>query len=162
MTDATTAAPAVFIPRNRPVARFVAVLASVSVALIAVWATGLFNPRVELTVDRWRMTGVDGAAVVEVRNQGPTQAHVRVEDIDDRFVRLTEPGVELHVGPRKTARVDVPFSVDCDAYQRATRTAAGTTDPGLRLEVRARGALGPGHVVSLHPTDEVNLATACS
>lgn len=161
MTEVSSTTPTVFVPRGRPVVRFVAAIALVSAALTVVWATGLFNPRVEVALDRWTMSGGDGEAVVVIRNEGPTQAHVRVEELNDPFAHFTSPIVELHIGPGKEGRVELPFTVDCDAYETARRSSRGATDPSLRLVVRARGALGPGHLISWSPSDEVDLAAAC-
>ncbi|MEY2475655.1 MAG: hypothetical protein QOG87_970 [Actinomycetota bacterium] len=160
MTDATTATEAVFVPRGRPVARFVVSIALLSAVLVVVWATGLFNPRLTVGFERWERAAVGDATIV-VRNESPAAARVRVVDVSDPFVRLTRPVAEVRVGGGREARVTIFYTVDCAGYARATRTARGATTPELRPVLRVRGPLGPSHRFLLPPSEVVSLEGAC-
>ena len=141
MIDAS-AAEAVFVPRGRPVARFVAAIGLLGAALAVVWVTGVANPRLELSLEGWEGNADDGRGVLVVRNQGLTAARVRVVRVGDEFVRLARPVSELRVGANQTRRVAFHFVVDCAAHDRATRNSVGAPDPALPLVVQARGPLG--------------------
>jgi hypothetical protein len=160
MTDATTAAEAVFVPRGRPVARFVGAIAALSAVLVIVWASGLFSPRLELAAERVELSAV-GSATIRIRSQSPASARVKVLDVSDAYVRLTRPIPEVRVDRDQTVRLTVHYAVDCAGYEAAVRTPPGATEPRLRLVIRARGPIGPGRRFTWPDGAELSLQQAC-
>jgi hypothetical protein len=152
MTDTTAQADTtVFVPKGRPVARFVAVVAALSVALGLIWATGVFSPRVDFDIEQLQV-GSPGRAAIRVHNAGMTAARVQAVDVDDPYVHLAAPSPTVLVAAHADARIAIRFVVDCASYQADARTASGATGPSLRLRLRVRGPAGAWHRVSL-PAD---------
>jgi hypothetical protein len=161
MSDATTATDeTVFVPRGRPVLRFVTALVLFTALLGVIWETGMFNPRLELTVESFQLIS-PGEAVVNVRNQGRVQARVRVVGLDGRLVRLAAPSREVRLSGGASGRLVVRYNVDCAAYEAGRATPTGETTPVLRLVVRARGPIGPDRERRWPRGDEVSLAAVC-
>lgn len=160
MTDASTATEAVFAPGRRPVARFVAAIALAAAVLIATWATGVGNPRIELTVERWERR-TPGSATLAVHNDGLAPARVKVVGAAGPFVRLVRQSPQLGVGSSGRVRLTVLYVVDCAAYARAANSAVGATSPSLHLRVRARGPIGTGRTVTWPRGDEITLGDVC-
>jgi hypothetical protein len=164
MTDATAATTATdeaaFVPRGRPVARFVAGIAAVALVLGGLWWSAVFNPRLVLELEPFDARST-GEAVVRVENHGPTDAWVRAVDVDDPFVRLAAPAPATRVVAGTVARITVGYRVDCAAYDAAKRTSRGAPSPSLRLAFEVRALLGPGRRTHVSQGGGGDLATAC-
>jgi hypothetical protein len=164
MTEASTTTTGIdgaFVPKGRPVARFVAAIAVASGVLTVLWWSALCNPRVDISIRRSDASAARGNAVLSVRNAGPTAVRVQVVDVNDRFVRLTAPSPIVAVGPRHTERVTVQYVVDCAAYHAAEKTPRGATTPALRLRVRTRAPLGLTAPSQWPHGDELGFGAAC-
>lgn len=170
MTDVpTTEAPSVFVPSGRPVLRFVAALVGVAAVFAAVWWSGLFAARVDVSVsdgfDRRTNTGV---AVITVRNEGPLRARVSRPtlwswpDSGQSFeppVRVTTQSQGRdRVDGGDTTRFTLRYAVDCEGYDRARNTERGAVSPSLRLRLHAQGRLGSGRSIDHAP---IALIGAC-
>jgi hypothetical protein len=161
-------APSVFVPTGRPVARFVAVLGGVAAAFAALWWSGLFATRVEMSVsDRFDRQTNSGVAFVTVRNRGPLPARVAPPQLASRQGRYFEPPVRLIVqAPARQVRLDggdttrftVRFVVDCFGYDRARNTERGVVSASLRPRLRVKGSLGAARSIG---RDEIVLPGAC-
>ena len=149
-----------FVPRGRPVARFVAVVVLMGAVLAAIWATGAANPRLELAFDSWEGTVREGRAVLVVRNEGLTDARVHIVDVADAYVRLARDVPEVELDGGEVRRFTLHYVVDCPGFQRNTQTPGGATDPGLALVVRTKGPIGPSHQLRWG-SDALSLGATC-
>src|SRR4051812_8806048 len=110
----------VFVPRGRPVLRFVSVLTGIAIVATAVWWAGLAAARVDLSIDsRFDAASNSGAALVTMHNRAPLEAWVSevgvAPDSHGRsYVRLIardRDGV-LHLRGGTRQRVTITYTVD--------------------------------------------------
>lgn len=99
-----TASPATdtFVPDQRPVRRFVAVIASIAAVLAVVWWSGALAPRLSIVCGLDHIeTGPDADTVrIGIRNDGPLPVDMTGVDTDPDVdvVSLRVDGVELPAG----------------------------------------------------------------
>jgi hypothetical protein len=163
-TQASIAAgdAAAFVPRGHPVARFVGVLAVVAVVLVAIWATGLFAPRVEVSSSTGALNLLThvGWTEIDVRNQGLLPARVRRVEVVDRYVRTTGQSLlDVRVRPGRTVHLRVRFAVDCARYEREQAPVLGAIEPRLLLRLHLEGLAGTERVAT--HDDSYTLSDAC-
>lgn len=153
---------------QRPVQRFVSILAAVAVAFAALWWSGYAAPRVSATATGVRVDPGTGRAttLVKLRNNAPTSVVVRSLDVSDDGVELGPFAVggqdvtghlELPGGGSAVLEVDVAVSCSLATHPEfADDPRSGyVTDELLRvglqtpvgldraLVIRVKGALNP-------------------
>lgn len=128
---------------GRPVIRFVAALSIVAAALGALWWTGLFAPRVHVTVAR-----VDAArrvAVVVVRNDAPVAVEVErvAVSLSGGVVAPSRPGGTWRPLPHEIVGVaDADLTLRASAertFEVVVRCATDGGALGVEVDVRTPG-----------------------
>lgn len=156
MTDTSAGSDVAFVPSGRPVARFVTALVAIALVLVAVAWSGLFAPRVRVSVDQGTFDQVTkhGTAVVMIHNLGPASARIDKVRLAGRYVRSTPPRYDRSMKRDARARVAATYSIDCDAYR--ADLPKGATDPALQVRVHVVGAGASGRWVRAESTGSSN------
>lgn len=159
-----TASPAsdTFVPDQRPVRRFVAVIASIAMVLAIVWWSGALASRLSIVCGLDHIeTGPDADTVrIGVRNDGPLPVDITGADIDPDVdvdvvtdvdvVSLRVHGVELpaggaRVGGGETAVVEISLVVNEPVPDVAPGPGHGAAPPALWVDIGLDTAAGVEH-----------------
>lgn len=162
----TSTAHEAFVATNRPVRRFVAVLAGVALLFALLGWSALAAPRLtgEPGTDGvWDYESREGSITVPLRNAGPFPIWLESVDGGEPISGLTDvalDGVPLERSPGRIASGDAAvltarFSYHCDeegpahpvVFRAAVRTAIG-----IEREMEIRDSLSSGSICT-HPAD---------
>ena len=143
-----------FVPDQRPVRRFVAVIASIVVVLAVLWWSGAVAPRVSVPCgsDHLR-TGPEAEAIrIDLRNDGSLPMDVigldidqDVEVVDIRVDRMDLPANGARVGGGETAVVELFLVLDQPVPDVAPGPGHGAASPALWVDIELDAAAGVEH-----------------